>query len=271
LFNPNDSGVGALERRPRHDEGYHEGGGCSRRSFAFGWTRFGLGRGFIETMLEEELSEALSRPRYGRRKPGEDEAAPSVVGVRLGTFEKTRIAVPCARLTGGKDPDLEEEPMIVEVSFFGSASRRRPLLAFRDERLPGSRRHAVTEALQQPPPARQVHMVFGSFARTDHSGGSDPDLLMVNADDETRHVSVGHLSMFLYPWLRLKICVIVYACFWRKKRRLTLFRNMQLGQRSLSISRRHRTRWHCKFYSRRSEAKQDTCDLNAKHNVTGDD
>ncbi len=36
LFNPNDSGVGALERRPRHDEGYHEGGGCGHRSFAFG-------------------------------------------------------------------------------------------------------------------------------------------------------------------------------------------------------------------------------------------
>ena len=59
-------------------------------------------------MLEEELSEALSRPRYGRRKPGEDEAAPSVVGVRhghrertlTGTFGKTRIAVPRARLTG---------------------------------------------------------------------------------------------------------------------------------------------------------------------------
>ena len=71
-------------------------------------TGFGLGRGFIETMLEEELSEALSRPRYGRRKPGEDEAAPSVVGVRhghrertlMGTFGKTRIAAPCARLTG---------------------------------------------------------------------------------------------------------------------------------------------------------------------------
>ena len=29
-------------------------------------------RGFIETMLEEELCEALSRPRYGRRKSGED-------------------------------------------------------------------------------------------------------------------------------------------------------------------------------------------------------
>ena len=36
LLNPNDSGVCALERRPRHDERYHEGGGCRRRSFAFG-------------------------------------------------------------------------------------------------------------------------------------------------------------------------------------------------------------------------------------------
>ncbi len=65
-------------------------------------------RGFIEGMLEEELSGALSRPRYGRRKPGEDEAAMPVVGVRhghrqrtlTGTFGKTRIAVPRARLTG---------------------------------------------------------------------------------------------------------------------------------------------------------------------------
>ena len=58
-------------------------------------------RGFIETMLEAELSEALSRPRYGRRRLGEDEATPSVVGMRhghrertlTGTFGKTRIAV----------------------------------------------------------------------------------------------------------------------------------------------------------------------------------
>ena len=65
-------------------------------------------RGFIETMLETELSEALSRPRYGRRRLGEDEATPSVVGVHhghrertlTGTFGKTRIAVPRARLTG---------------------------------------------------------------------------------------------------------------------------------------------------------------------------
>jgi putative transposase len=66
-------------------------------------------RGFIETMLEEELSGALSRPRYGRRKPGEDDAAPLVVGVRhghrertlTGTFGQTRIAVPRARWVGG--------------------------------------------------------------------------------------------------------------------------------------------------------------------------
>ena len=65
-------------------------------------------RGFIETMLEEELCEALSRPRYGRRKPDAAEAGLSVVGVRhghrertlTGTFGKTRIAVPRARLTG---------------------------------------------------------------------------------------------------------------------------------------------------------------------------
>jgi len=35
FLNPNDSSVDALERRPRHDEGYHEGGGCRRREFAF--------------------------------------------------------------------------------------------------------------------------------------------------------------------------------------------------------------------------------------------
>jgi putative transposase len=65
-------------------------------------------RGFIEAVLEEELSGTLSRSRYVRRKPGEDDAAPSVVGVRhghrertlTGTFGKTRIAVPRARLVG---------------------------------------------------------------------------------------------------------------------------------------------------------------------------
>ena len=50
----------------------------------------------------------VARPRYGRRRLGEDEATPSVVGVRhghrertlTGTFGKTRIAVPRARLIG---------------------------------------------------------------------------------------------------------------------------------------------------------------------------
>lgn len=58
-------------------------------------------RGFIEAMLEEELAGALSRPRYCRLKPGEDEAAPPTVGVRhgprkrglTGTFGRTGISV----------------------------------------------------------------------------------------------------------------------------------------------------------------------------------
>ena len=65
-------------------------------------------RGFIETMLEEELDAALSRPRYGRRKPCDDNTLPPVVGCRhghrertlTGTFGKTGIAVPRARLSG---------------------------------------------------------------------------------------------------------------------------------------------------------------------------
>lgn len=53
-------------------------------------------------------------------------------------------------------------------------------------------------------PVRAI-LLFGSHARADHSEGSDTDLLMINADDDTRHVSIGHVSMFLYPWLRLKL------------------------------------------------------------------
>ncbi len=66
-------------------------------------------RGFIETMLEEELESALSRPRYGRRKANEDaNAAAPLVGCRhghrertlMGLFGKTEISVPRARLAG---------------------------------------------------------------------------------------------------------------------------------------------------------------------------
>ena len=62
-------------------------------------------RDFIETLLEEELAQTLARPRYARR-PAEEAEPPAVVGVRnghrermlTGTFGKTRIAVPRARL-----------------------------------------------------------------------------------------------------------------------------------------------------------------------------
>jgi transposase-like protein len=66
-------------------------------------------RGFIETMLEEELDVALSRPRYGRRKtPGDAATAATLAGclhghrkrTLTGTFGKTEIAVPRARIMG---------------------------------------------------------------------------------------------------------------------------------------------------------------------------
>ena len=65
-------------------------------------------RGFIKTISEEDLDAALSHPRYGRRKPCDDETPPRVVGCRhghrertpTGTFGKTRIAVPRALLSG---------------------------------------------------------------------------------------------------------------------------------------------------------------------------
>ena len=67
-------------------------------------------RGFIETMIEEELDTALSRPRYGRRLEltAADKAAAPIVGHRhghrmrslTGTFGPTQIAVPRARIIG---------------------------------------------------------------------------------------------------------------------------------------------------------------------------
>jgi putative transposase len=64
-------------------------------------------RGFIETMIEEELTTALSRPRYGRRQ-NDEQAEAGVVGHRhgrrtrrlTGTFGPTEIVVPRARLIG---------------------------------------------------------------------------------------------------------------------------------------------------------------------------
>ena len=74
-------------------------------------------RGFIETMLEEELAGVLSRPRYGRRKPSDRDGQPPVVGCRhghrkrtlTGTFGKTQISVPRARLVcEGEDGKTRE-------------------------------------------------------------------------------------------------------------------------------------------------------------------
>jgi transposase-like protein len=67
-------------------------------------------RGFIETLVEEELETALAPPRCGRRPepPVEDRADEPVVGHRHGhrmrsltrTFGPTQIAVPRARIVG---------------------------------------------------------------------------------------------------------------------------------------------------------------------------
>ena len=62
-------------------------------------------RGFIEELIRCELDAALSRPRYGRAKNADSEAA-SIVGHRhgsrtrslVGSFGKTEITVPRARL-----------------------------------------------------------------------------------------------------------------------------------------------------------------------------
>ena len=78
--------------------------------------------------------------------------------------------------------------------------------------MPLVRRHDVLQILSFTrsaflsgvPMAIAATLLFGSLARGDQSEGSDTDLLMVNLDDETRHVSVGHVSLFLYPWRQLE-------------------------------------------------------------------
>jgi transposase-like protein len=68
-------------------------------------------RGFIQAMIAGELDETLQRPRYGRRPTssrGNNEGLVAVVGHRhghrsrslTGTFGRTEIAVPRARLLG---------------------------------------------------------------------------------------------------------------------------------------------------------------------------
>lgn len=47
-------------------------------------------------------------------------------------------------------------------------------------------------------------LLFGSRAREDSSRGSDTDLLLVSPPGAPKHKSIGHLSMFFYPWEKLQ-------------------------------------------------------------------
>ena len=77
-------------------------------------------RGFIETMIEEELEVALARPRYGRR-PVEDGAAVPIAGHRhgrrirslTGTFGPTEITVPRARIFDADGKTAEWKSKVV--------------------------------------------------------------------------------------------------------------------------------------------------------------
>jgi len=46
-------------------------------------------------------------------------------------------------------------------------------------------------------------LLFGSRARKDNRRGSDTDLLLIAPESTPRHKSIGHLSMFFYPWEKL--------------------------------------------------------------------
>lgn len=46
-------------------------------------------------------------------------------------------------------------------------------------------------------------LLFGSRAREDNQRGSDTDLLLIAPQNMPRHKSIGHLSMFFYPWDKL--------------------------------------------------------------------
>ena len=79
-------------------------------------------RGFIEIMIEEELEAALARPRYGRRSgPSVEDDAAAVAGHRhgrrirslTGTFGRTEIAVPRARIFGEDGETTEWKSKVV--------------------------------------------------------------------------------------------------------------------------------------------------------------
>jgi putative transposase len=76
-------------------------------------------RGLIEEMVRNELDAALSRPRYGRRAGGDVTAVVtghrhgSRVRTLTGTFGKTEIAVPRARLNGAGGKTTEWKSQVL--------------------------------------------------------------------------------------------------------------------------------------------------------------
>lgn len=52
-------------------------------------------------------------------------------------------------------------------------------------------------------PGVSAILLFGSRAREDNRRGSDTDLLLIAPPGAPRHKSIGHLSMFFYPWEKL--------------------------------------------------------------------
>jgi Transposase, Mutator family len=127
-------------------------------------------RGVIETIMEEELDATLSRPRYGRRKAAGsiDDAAP-IAGSRhghrtrtlTGTFGKTQIGVPRARIKGedGKTSEWKSRSLRgYQRRTKQSRSSDRGHLSFRN---------------QHPPRAPRA---FGGFQRRCGQGCGQPYL-----------------------------------------------------------------------------------------------
>jgi transposase-like protein len=117
VINLESSGVGAPDRRPRHDEQYHEVA-CSAVEGETAPQLFDdwfdpietavreRAREFIEELIRGELDAALARPRYERSRKVDHEGKPGMTGHRhgsrprslIGSFGPIEIAVPRARL-----------------------------------------------------------------------------------------------------------------------------------------------------------------------------
>jgi hypothetical protein len=92
-------------------------------------------RGLIEEMICGELDAVLSRPHYGRRAVAADgsDVAPDVTGHRhgrrvrtlTGTFGKTEIAVPRARLNTAEGKTTEWKSQSLRGLSTSHAGRRR--------------------------------------------------------------------------------------------------------------------------------------------------